>query len=552
MTRGKKEKTNKTNKTNVVALQTKESQSPLNTIRTETVLSRLPVHNLNKKGTFEIKITKKKKDGEVDLSWEVSSNSEYGQPRQLAYKIDTIVINRLIDLNRHKLPKLLRLGNSRELCLELGLSPCGPNILNLQKAFRQNAGALIVAKVNYSDKDGLVRSLDTTFTRYSVNLRGEHLPDGTVADAIYINFSDEYFEVLKTAQIRPLDFDYLKELQPSAQRFYEIVSYKIFAALSNNKPTATLAYSEFCTFSAQTRYYDYEHFKKQMYKIHKPHMDSGYIAGVEYEKDKDEEGKIDWLMSYKVGAKARAEYEAFNNKKKYEEDAKILSLEAMAEQSHPRTFSKALLYETETLPSPTSTSKASPKASPKAKTNVSTRRNPAPSPKSNASANSSDVLMLVQRFHLLARGVEQYQPYLGSREESQAQTLLNNYGKEKAEAIVSFSVKEAKRTNFEMRTFGAIFQYVSDAIAAYDKTTLATKRKAEEEAAEKKAFDLKFASLVSSLTLKQQHDFYEQAKQQLLTDLPTVTAEDVENSLQPLLKSVMIDLIESAAIKNKK
>ena len=285
-----------------------------------------------------------------------------------------------------------------------------------------------------------------------------------------------------------------------------------------------------------------------MYKIHKPHLDSGYIASVEYSAGKDEDGKIDWLMCYKPGAKARAEYQAFNNRKKYEEDAKYLSLEAMADTEHPRKFSKARLPETKTIPS----LKAIPKAAPTPKV-PSTRMklsNTANTAKSTATV--SEALLLVQQFHLLARGVENYQPYNGSREESQAQSLLKNYGKDRTEAIVSFSVKEAKRTNFEMRTFGAIFQYVSDALREYEKTDKDKKLKSAEEAKKKKAFEAHFTSLVGRLTLKQQHDLYEQAKQQILTDIPSMTADTVENSLQPLLKSVMLELLERNPIKKQK
>jgi hypothetical protein len=537
MAKGKKEKANKANE---VALQPKETQSPLNVIRTETVLSRLPIHNLNRRGTFEIKITKKKENGEVDLHWEVSANSEYGEPRQLAYKVDTIVINRLVDLHRRNLPKLLCLGSTREVCLALGMEEGGTNALNLQKALKQNAGTLIVAKVNYKDKDGLARSLDAAFSRYSVIMRGERLPDGTFADAIYINFSDIYFEVLKNVPVRPLDFEYLKELPPSSQRFYEILSYKIFAAFTNSHSVAVLPYSDFCTFSAQTRYYDYEPFRKQMYKIHKPHLDSGYIANLEYKDSKDDEGKRDWLMCYKPGPKARQEYETFNNRKKYsEEDLAYESIYAMFDAKEARKQSKA----------PLPTKAKIQTAKPKAKTTLTKTAVSLPD---NSKANDSEALLLVQQFHLLARGVENYQPYNGSREQSQAQSLLNNYGKEKAFAIVSFSVKEAKRTNFEMRTFGAIFQYVSDAIAEYEKITKETKRKADEEAKKKKEFDSNFARIVASLTPKQYHDLYEQAKQQLLTDIPSVTAEVVETNLQSLLKSVMIDLLERNPIKNQK
>ncbi len=55
-------------------------------------------------------------------------------------------------------------------------------------------------------------------------------------------------QVLNTAQTRPLDYDDLKELAPAPQRFYEILSYQMFAALKYNHPHAKLAYSDYCTY----------------------------------------------------------------------------------------------------------------------------------------------------------------------------------------------------------------------------------------------------------------------------------------------------------------
>jgi len=83
----------------------------LELIRTETVLSRLPVHNLAKQGRVNIQIIKTTPTGEVELKWEVSYSERYGQARQLAYKLDTIIINQRIDEAGRPLPKLLRIGS---------------------------------------------------------------------------------------------------------------------------------------------------------------------------------------------------------------------------------------------------------------------------------------------------------------------------------------------------------------------------------------------------------------------------------------------------------
>lgn len=288
----------------------------LDIIRSETVLSKLPVHNLAKNGRIDIQIVKQGSNGQVELKWEVSYSDRYGQARQLAYKLDTLVIDRAIDEAGKPLPERLKLGSLREISEQLGASEGGQNLKLLKRAFHQNAGAYIVAKFQYKSNDGTEKLLEAGFTRYSVIFTGDTFKDGSKADAVYIELHPRYREVLNNAPFRPLDLEYKKQLTPTAQRFYEIVSYKIFAALKNNQPLARLPYSEYCTFSAQQRYFDYDHFKKQMYKIHRPHLASGYITKVQYTAATDEEGQADWIMCYAPGPKACAEYVTFTGKKK--------------------------------------------------------------------------------------------------------------------------------------------------------------------------------------------------------------------------------------------
>src|SRR5258708_35418887 len=98
---------------------------PLAVIRTETELSKYPIHNLSKKGSVNIHIIHNDAKGKADLIWKVSPNRDYGEPRALAYKIDTLVINRRIDEAGKPLPNLTRLGSLREIAqdLKLGSEP---------------------------------------------------------------------------------------------------------------------------------------------------------------------------------------------------------------------------------------------------------------------------------------------------------------------------------------------------------------------------------------------------------------------------------------------
>ena len=154
----------------------------LELIRTETVLSRLPVHNLAKQGRVNIQIIKTTPTGEVELKWEVSYSDRYGQARQLAYRLDTIIINQRIDEAGRPLPKLLRIGSLNEICAELNLAThAGQNSKDLKRAFLQNASAFITAKFKYRANDGTERHVEAGVTRYGVIFTGEKLPDGVLS-----------------------------------------------------------------------------------------------------------------------------------------------------------------------------------------------------------------------------------------------------------------------------------------------------------------------------------------------------------------------------------
>ena len=276
------------------------------------MVSRFPVHNLSKKGKIEIQIVKRNSQGEIEIKWEVSYNDKHGQARQLAYKLDTIVINRRIEEEGRPLPKLIRLGSLREIAERLDM---GGNTNVIKRALRQNASVFITVKVAYTNLDGTEKTLEADFTRYSVIFTGEKLPDKRRADCVYLNLNDVYWSMLNEAPWRPQDYDYLKALTPAAQRFYEILSVKFYNSFRfSNLNASKIAYSEYCAYSAQQRYFDYEHFKKQMYKVHQPHKKSGYLSDVSYESMQDADGKPDWMMRYVPGPKAKNEFEYFTGR----------------------------------------------------------------------------------------------------------------------------------------------------------------------------------------------------------------------------------------------
>ena len=284
--------------------------SHLSIIRTETVLSRYPVHILDPKGIVTIDIQQRDANGHLTFQWEVTHNSKYGQPGPLAYKIETLIINRRIDEARPSIPKLIKLGSLHEIARELGL---GGDTNKVKKALLQNAFAGIRVKKTYTTTQGAERTFEFFDNRYGVIFVGEKLPDGRRADAVYLLLHDLFFSFLNSARVRPLDYDYLKALTPGAQRFYEILSYEMYAAIKHEH-RARLLYSEYCTFAPQVRYLDYDHVKKQMYKLHRAHLLSGYILKAQLCKTRNENDELDWEMFYTPGPKAKAEFDLFSGR----------------------------------------------------------------------------------------------------------------------------------------------------------------------------------------------------------------------------------------------
>ena len=286
----------------------------LNRIRVETALSRFPIHRLARKGSVSIDLQRITETGEADFKWEVSYTAKYGQPGPLAYKVDTLIVNRRVDEARRPLPELIRLGSLTDICDEMGMVDSGENRAHIRKALLQNAFAAITAKIRYKTRTGTEKWAEIGYTRYSVIFTGEILPNGSQADAVYVILNPPYRDLLNQVEMRPLDYDYLRHLAPGSQRFYELASFQIFGAIASGRARAKLVYSSYCQHAPQMRYPDFEHVKKQMYKVHLPHRQSGYIAKVDYAKTLGKSGDTDWDIFYTPGPKAFAEYRAFTSK----------------------------------------------------------------------------------------------------------------------------------------------------------------------------------------------------------------------------------------------
>jgi hypothetical protein len=282
-------------------------------IRVELLSTEMPIHQLAKQGGEEIRILTRNRDGRVKLQWRVDYNPSVGRPGQLAYRLDTWVINRRLNALRRPLPRLVRIGDLREIAREL---KHGGDTNAVRQAFEQNVTTFIRAKVTYRTRGKGKETLEGYFNRYSVFYRGNPLPGGGRAETVYIGLNDPYYDLLNRSEIRPLNYAYLRRLTPAAQRFYELLSPKVFAALRNGYPVAWIRYSEYCRYAVQKRQPTRGRMQAQLARVHGPHRKSGYIATVTYRPSQSHDGSKDWIIEYEPGPTARAEYRFFNGPKR--------------------------------------------------------------------------------------------------------------------------------------------------------------------------------------------------------------------------------------------
>jgi hypothetical protein len=199
--------------------------------------------------------------------------------------------------------------------------------------------------------------------------------------------------------------------------------------------------------STQQRATVSEQVQKQMYKVHRPHLLSGYLGKVRYEATVDDDGQPDWLLHYTPGPKARAEYAAFMRQPGVE------TARPRPEDAEPADLLALMMPETPVSPAST----AAPAAPP-----------------------HPQAVALVQQFYQRFHGRTGVTPL--AKELTQATALLTVHGREKAQYLLTFSHQAAQATRYDPQVFGGILHYTDRALAAYDaraaQGTYATTRQA--------------------------------------------------------------------------
>jgi hypothetical protein len=174
-------------------------------------------------------------EGKVKITWRVSRNINYDLPGKLARKLHR-AIEKFINSLPRPISNPIRIGSFRDICEMISIKPSGQNITIVKATL----SSLVLTGIEASgcfylkDEDRYLKvgEGDDIFHLYSrVIYRGQKLPNGYTADAVYICLDDLYLRNLNAGYTAPIDWNFWERLKGEIpQRMYEILSLDVFLA----------------------------------------------------------------------------------------------------------------------------------------------------------------------------------------------------------------------------------------------------------------------------------------------------------------------------------
>jgi hypothetical protein len=262
------------------------------------------------------------------IRWEVyqDTSDEIGAPAVEAHEVWYLLVKPSIDSMRRPdgtIPQLIPLGGLRECLRKVGWKEGGWQARELIKALTQISFAGCVADLWIStgeqDAEGKEKFLQVKgrFSRMSVYAIGEHHLteeelarsqfEFDLADVVYIHLDPLEVKLQQLQDRRILDNQYLFSLRPAARRWYELMAAKIFGVVSNKGTFCEIRYSWYTQHHhTLKRYVEHKRVRFQMDRVIKDHIESGYIAKVEYRAMKEPDQLVDYIIRYYPGPGATA------------------------------------------------------------------------------------------------------------------------------------------------------------------------------------------------------------------------------------------------------
>lgn len=242
-------------------------------------------------------------EGKSQKYWQVTSNAKYGYPGPFDRKVF-----RAIESIISELPKPIENPihfSLYDLCKRIGIGNSGENKQGIKEAIERIVATTVKAKGTFYSKDEGKIVADKSFHLYeSVVFYGQEMPDGKKAESNYLYLNPFYLKSINAFYVKPLDYLYLRSLKsPIAERLYELLGVKFFGK-PENQPVRYL-YSTICELLPIRRQPYLSLARKNLNDAFKELTRTNFFAKEPEWQETDR--KDDWYIFFYEGERARQE-----------------------------------------------------------------------------------------------------------------------------------------------------------------------------------------------------------------------------------------------------
>jgi hypothetical protein len=236
--------------------------------------------------------------------WRVSKNIVHGFPGPFDKRVRR-AIEEILDNHSRPIPQLVRIGSTYSLCKLTGFTPSGKIKQMVKRALQRIAATTIDQDNAFYDKTRKIwlPRTEGTFHLFDVFFKGQILPNGESADAIYLLLSPLYVRSLNAFYVKPLDYAYLRSLKtPLTQRLYEVYGLR-FRGLRDSS-YARYDYEELCQTLPITPQKRFDNAKKILEPHHRKLKATGFLTKYEW---RGRQSQYPWEILCWPGPKAKEE-----------------------------------------------------------------------------------------------------------------------------------------------------------------------------------------------------------------------------------------------------
>lgn len=401
---------------------------PPEKIRSEVNFLIYPIFKLEKKredGTIEVKMSVERDNQRLELFWGVYPHPYFGIPGPFDKRVFDAIQEILEELPR-PIQNPIPIGSFYSLCKRMGIDEtAGKNYTMIENSLKRLTGILIDSKETFYDK-GKRRWVEEIFHLFDkVVFIGEELQDGTIADTNYIYLNSKYLDNINNGYVKPIDYKFYRELNSNiARRLYELLGVKFYPIFQRNIDIKFIRYlyDTLCDLVPMKKQKYLSLIRQQLEDAVSELKDKGFIEKCEIKEENER-----FYLYFYPGPRAKEEFNRF----KFEIE--------------PYEEPQALRDTTQTPP-------------------LATR------------LGAEDLL---KYFYKRNSGIEisEFKP----KEIEQAERLIYKYKEELARFIINYAIEEAKKTNFDMKTFGAVLQYEASAVEKYEAMKKLERKREEDE-----------------------------------------------------------------------